>query len=52
MKCRMPECQREIPKWRLKAGRKTCSSKCAADWNHLSVKKREEIMGKKYNRKF
>jgi endogenous inhibitor of DNA gyrase (YacG/DUF329 family) len=43
MKCRIPECQKEVPKWRAKAKRTTCSPKCATDWNHLSLKKRNEI---------
>ena len=51
MKCYLPDCNKEIPEWREKRGRITCSKKGSNAWNGLPQKQREEIRGKKYNRK-
>lgn len=53
MICIMPNCTKEIPKWRLKSKmpRVTCSKKCSGEWNHMSSKDREKIRGKPYNKK-
>ena len=47
MKCYVPDCKNQIPKWREKAKRITCSKKCTNAWNWTSTKTREEIRGKK-----
>ena len=39
-------CGKRIPNFRS-ARAKTCSLKCSHDWNHISIKKREEKL-KKY----
>ena len=46
--CIIPGCEKEIQKWRKKAGRITCNKKCSSLWNHMASKKREKIRGKKY----
>jgi len=50
MKCYVPDCNKEIPKWRMKRGRITCSKKCVNAWNWTPYKLREKIRGKKYGR--
>ena len=46
MKCHIPNCNKEIPKWRAKKKRITCSKICSSTWNHLSSVFREKIRGK------
>lgn len=46
--CILPDCNKEVPYWRAKAKRITCSPKCSKKWNHLDYRKREKVRGKKY----
>lgn len=46
--CCVPDCNKKIPRWRVKAKRITCSKRCSNAWNHTNSKIREKIRGKKY----
>ena len=51
MKCYVPTCSKQIPEWREKKKRITCSKKCAGAWSWTPTKIREKIRGKKYGKK-
>lgn len=43
MKCYMPNCNKEVPKWRIEKGFITCSKKCSNAWSWVSSKLRGKI---------
>ncbi len=49
--CFVPNYNKQIPEWRIKQGRITCSKSCAMAWNWTSTRVREKIRGKKYGKR-
>ena len=49
IRCIVPDCNKQLPSWRIRDGNITCSKKCANAWNRISSTTREKIRGKEYN---